>query len=241
MLQKSRAIVLHAIKYGDSSLIVDSFTSEWGRKSFMLKGVRKSRKSNRASLFQPMHILDLDVYFKDTRELQWIREAVFPGPPPMFTLDVRKSAQALFLAEVLKKTLHHEEKDPELFGFLSSSIEYLEHAGEGYFSFHLVFLFKLTRFLGIYPSRHTGQGELFFHHDAAKFSAFPGGEELEQEKVLGRLWAACFDIDYDTADQLFVNQEQRNLFLDSLLKYCSFHLENFNRLKSLDVVRSVFQ
>lgn len=240
MLSKTRAIVLHAIKYGDSSLIVDCFTRQWGRKSFLIKGVRKSRKGNRSNLFQPLFLLDLDVYFRDGRELQWIKEAGFPGRPPVFPGDVRKSTQAIFLAEVLKKTLHQEEKDEALFNFLESSIEFLDHSVEACFSFHLLFLFKLTRFLGFYPGRQNGQGDLFFHPDAGSFSQFPGGREIDMEKTLGTLWNACFTIDYSTADQVFTNHFQRNIFLDSLLGYYRIHQENFGELRSLEIIRSVF-
>jgi DNA repair protein RecO (recombination protein O) len=240
MLTKTRAIVLHSIKYGETSLIVDCFTGEWGRKSFLMKGIRKSVKHNRANLFQPLFLLDLDVYFKESRELQWIKEATFPEAPPTFPGDVRKSTQAIFLAEVLKKTLHHEEKDPGLFSFLASSIEVFEHSAEGFASFHLLFMFRLTRYLGFYPGRRNGQGDLFFHPEAGGFSEFPGGREIETEKELGRLWNACSNLDYSSVDQVFTNHHQRNIFLDSLLAYYRFHIENFGELRSLEIIRSVF-
>ena len=44
MQVNTKAIVLTAIKYGDTSLIVKAFTASDGLKAYMLKGVLASRK-----------------------------------------------------------------------------------------------------------------------------------------------------------------------------------------------------
>src|SRR6056297_3270400 len=103
MLQKSRAIILHAYRYGESSLIVHAFTEAWGRSAFLLKGVRKSRKNQRSSMFQPLYLLDLDVYYRDNREMQWIRDASFSSMSVVHDQDIIKSTQAIFISEVLMK------------------------------------------------------------------------------------------------------------------------------------------
>lgn len=44
MLTRTPAIVLSTVKYGEADLIARLYTRELGTQSYMLKGVRKSRK-----------------------------------------------------------------------------------------------------------------------------------------------------------------------------------------------------
>jgi DNA repair protein RecO (recombination protein O) len=240
MLQKTRAIVLHAVKYGDSSLIVQAYTEQWGRISMLLKGARKSRKSNRAVMFQPLYLLDLDIYYRDNREMHWIREAVFSDRVQGIHQDLVKSAQAIFLSEVLLKTIREEEKNPELFGFLQQSIQYFDAVVTASPSFHILFLFRLTRYLGFYPGNNFSADGYFFNTGTGLFSATPESLDLELETKLGEQWHHCFSSDYHSVDQLFSNHEQRNLFLDSLLRFYRRHHPSMKDLRSTDVLRTVF-
>ena len=57
----TKAIVLSSLKYSDSSLIVKCFTEEDGLKSYMLRGILKSKKGKlKAAYFQPLTLLKLE-------------------------------------------------------------------------------------------------------------------------------------------------------------------------------------
>ncbi len=240
MLQKTRAIILHAVKYGDSSLIVKAYTEQWGRASFILKGARKSKKSNRSVLFQPFYLLDLDIYYRDNRDLQWIREADFSRSMAGIRQDVVKSTQAIFLSEVLLKTIMEEEQNPELFSFLLQSVTYFESPVAASPSFHLLFLFQLSRYLGFYPAKNFSGTEQFFNIGAGRFSSTPDTVDFEYEKQLGLQWKSAFSSEYSSADQVFNNQEKRNMFLDSLLDFYRNHHPAMREIKSLEILRTVF-
>lgn len=240
MLQKSRAVVLHTYKYGDASLIVHCYTEQWGRRSFLLKGVRKASRQHRMNYYQPLFLLDLDVYYRDNRELQWIKEASFIDHIPGFQTDVKRSAQALFLTEVLMKVLKEEEKNEPLFDFLYRTVSYFESIENASASFHILFLFQLTRFLGFYPGKNFGQKYRYFNVITGSFSNAPPSSEIEKEKLLGKFWNTCFDATYLTIDQAINNQMNRNLFLDSLLDFYRYHFDLTGNLKSTEVLRSLF-
>jgi DNA repair protein RecO (recombination protein O) len=240
MLQKTRAIILHSFKYGDSSLIVHAFTEEWGRQTFMLKGVRKSKKTNRSNMFQALFTLNLDIYYRENREMQWIKEATFIDSAPTFSSDVVKSTQAIFLSEVLIKTLREEEKNSDLFSFIFHSIAYLESLESASPSFHLLFLFQLSSYLGFYPRNNYSEQSVFFDYTSGSFSGTPPTANLEEEAALGLGWKQCFKAGYSTIDQVFISQQSRNLFLDSLLNFYKLHHHSMAELKSLDILRTVF-
>lgn len=240
MLKKSRAIILHAYRYGDSSLVVHAFTEAWGRSVFMLKGVRKSKKNQRTVMFQPLYLLDLDVYFRENREMHWIRDASFSGQTMVHDPDITTSTQAIFISEVLMKTIGEEERNPDLFRFLAQSSAMLFSGGKTSPSFHLLFLFKLSRYLGFYPRNNYSEDNRFFNVESGAFSPIPDRLDTEKEVLLGMQWAACFTDDYYSDYQAFNNHEKRNLFLDSLLHFYRLHHHSMRELKSLDVLRTVF-
>lgn len=240
MLQKTRAIILNTLRYGESSLVVHAYTEQWGRVAFLLKGVRKPGKGHRANMFQPLYMLDLDIYHRDNREMHWIRDTSFSGPVPGMQHDVVKSTQALFLGEVLTKTVREEERNHELFAFLSASAKYFESLPEASPSYHILFLFELTRYLGFYPRNNYSKNYQFFNIGAGGFSSVPETADIAHEKALGEQWRACFENDYHTVDQVFINQEQRNRMLDALLQFYRLHHAISRELRSLDVLRTVF-
>ena len=62
MLHKTRGIVLHSVKYSETSLIVKTYTEAFGIQSYMVKGVRSHRSKMRPILFQPLTLLDMVVW-----------------------------------------------------------------------------------------------------------------------------------------------------------------------------------
>ena len=60
MQEKTRAIVIRTIKYGDSSIIVDLFTENRGMVSFLIRqsaGNGNRRSGKKHLLFQPLTVL----------------------------------------------------------------------------------------------------------------------------------------------------------------------------------------
>ena len=75
MTHKTKGIVLRGIKYGETSMVVTIFTEMFGVQTYMVNGVRTSkRSSSKANQFQPTAILDLVVYHSDNRSMQRIKE-----------------------------------------------------------------------------------------------------------------------------------------------------------------------
>ena len=102
-------------------------------------------------MLQPLHLLDLVVYHKNNNSVQRISE--LKNSPVLLSMpyDVIKSCIAIFLNEVLYKAIKQQGTDESMFGFVFSSVEWLDHQTEGLANFHLLFLIQLTRYLGFYP------------------------------------------------------------------------------------------
>src|SRR5512135_3668678 len=120
MLQKSRAIILHQLKYTDYGIIVQAYTRESGRVSLIVKGMRNKKSGRHNINFQPLSILDLVFYHKASRSIQVMREFSVAYTPAAIYSDVMKSAIALFLGEVLTSVLREESPNTAMFDFLEN-------------------------------------------------------------------------------------------------------------------------
>jgi len=108
MIEKTRGIVLHQLKYTDSGIVAWLYTRNFGRQSFMIKGIRNKKAGKHNVFFQPMSVLDMVVYFKESRGIQTLKEFSVSYAPSDIYFNVRKSSVAIFLGEVLASVLREE-------------------------------------------------------------------------------------------------------------------------------------
>ena len=80
MIHKTTGIVLHSIRYGETSVIARVSTRELGIQSCLTPGVRKSRARVKYNLFQPLTPVDLVIYSKERGGLSRVREISCPEP-----------------------------------------------------------------------------------------------------------------------------------------------------------------
>ena len=151
MLHKTRGIVFKTTDYGESSVIVQVFTEKFGLQSYIINGVKKPRAKISRNMLQPLHLLDMVVYYKNTGQVQRISELRNSPVLQSIPYDVIKSCITLFLNEVLYKAVRQQSADENLFDFVFNAIEWLDNQTEGVANFHLLFLTRLTRYLGFYP------------------------------------------------------------------------------------------
>jgi len=97
MLEKTRAIILHQIKYSDSGIVIQVYSRKFGRQSFLIKGMRNRKTGKHNILFKPLFILDLELYYKTTREMQNLKEFSVSLHHMISILILRKAALQSFL------------------------------------------------------------------------------------------------------------------------------------------------
>src|SRR5665811_125739 len=115
MLVTTEGIVLHSIKYGESSVIATIYTRDYGRQSYLINAAHGKKSKNKASLLQPLFLVDMVAYQKQTRELHRVKELKSNQVYQNLAVDISKSTTTIFLSEILYKTIHEQESYPELF------------------------------------------------------------------------------------------------------------------------------
>lgn len=75
MLQKTVGIVLHILKYNDTSNIVEMYTELSGRASFLVAVPRSKKAAVKSVLFQPLALIEFEADYRPNTSLFRIKEA----------------------------------------------------------------------------------------------------------------------------------------------------------------------
>jgi DNA repair protein RecO (recombination protein O) len=147
VIVSSEAVILKAIRYGDTSKIVTAYTKEFGKVSLMAKGAR-SRQSKFGSALEPLSHSHLVFYKKADRDLQLLSQADAITQYRHITGDHTRLASAFAMIELVHATTQSDEKHEELFDLLISDLAAMNDAGVQYTSVLLHFIFHLTMLQG---------------------------------------------------------------------------------------------
>lgn len=238
MQVRTKAIVLSALKYSDTSLIVRAYTASDGLKAYLLKGVLSSRKGKlKTAYFQPLTQLEIVAVHRNKGTLERINEAKLDVPYTTLHTDITKNAITLFLAEMLSNSIREEQADPGLFAYLQTALQWLD-THDHIANFHLYFLLALTRFLGCYPDMRHQEAPYFdllegHFTDSPKGKKVISGDELIQFKAL-------LGTNFDVVHLIKLNKKQRQLLLQLIVDYFELHLHGFRKPRSLAVLNEVF-
>lgn len=238
MLSENKCIVLSKLKYRDYDLIVKCYTLKRGVVSYLLRGVLKSKRSSTKIIyFQVLSQLQIEENYKTNQSLHTIKEVKTNYIYKSLHTNVYKSAIVLFLSEILSNVLREEEQSHELYNYIETALQYLDNE-EQYANFHLLFLLKLTRYLGFQPENKNLDYPFFnlqsgvFEVSATSIYSISGKNLTLLKQLLGT--------NFDELYSIKINAKHRQEFLDMLLHYFELHLDGFKKPKSLQVFNDVF-
>ena len=219
-MHKTRGIVFRFTKYGETSIIVNIFTEQFGLQSYIVNGVRSKSAKGKIALYQPLTLLELVVYHKENANILRIKEVHCAYPYRSLTSDVKKSSQAMFINEMLNKSVKEQSHAQELFDFLFEALITLDKQEIDYENSHLIFLLKLSRFLGFEPQliEEVLQGRL---------------ADEKEEALLTVLLKADFNT------RLLMTTINRRNLLYLILRFYATHIDNLGEIKSVQVLREV--
>ena len=239
MLHKTRGIVLHSVKYSESSLIVKVYTETFGLQSYLLKGIRSQKYKTRPALFQPLTLLDLVVYHKEKSSLHPVKEVRLAIPTHSTSSDIRKSSIALFLAEMIYRTIREEETNIPLFEFLWNGFILLNTTEEPFSNFHLLFAIKFCRFLGFQPQGNHSDHNRFFHLREGYFHPLFASPDECLDEEQSTWFDQLIQTDLDQLPLLSLPTRARAVMLDKILLYYRFHLPGFKEIRSHEILHAV--
>ncbi len=241
MLAATEGIVLHYIKYGESSVIATIYTKAFGRQTYIINAARSKKSQNKAGILQPLFLVDLITYQKQTREMQRIKEIKNTPVYQNIPFQVAKSSQAIFLAEMLYKTLMAQESSPETFEFIKNALLYFDLTENNTANFHLYFLFRLTEFLGFLPGTKKDGFEGWFDLKKGAVVPFEPPHPFFVHKEATNHICTLSALKINQIQQLKITGQMREYLLTKLVDYYQLHFQNLGEIKSLKVLKEVFE
>ena len=241
MLTKTQAIVLHSLKYGETRLIVDMFTRSQGRQSFIVSIPKSVKGKIKKQLFQPLTLLEIESDLRPKLQLQKLSDVRLASPFSSIPFDPNKLSISLFIAEFLYYALRSEQHNEPLFDYIVNSIQWLDAQTDRFANYHLVFLMRLSRFLGFYPNLdHYQTGDYFDLRESIFLSTPPVHRDFlhpqEAEKI-----QLMMRLDFPTMHLFRMSHQERNRLLEVSLIYYRLHLPDFPELKSVSVLQELYQ
>lgn len=227
-----KAIAIHTIPTNDKGGVVLLFTESYGIRPYYAALGKKS------PLFQPMTLLEVVERERRSGSMRMLAEVRREPPLLQVPTNPLKSAVALFMAEVLHRSLAEEQPMPGLFHYCHLSMQALDIDDE-VAAYPIGFLCRLIEHLGFSPPDNPKNLSCLdlVHGEWLELPPLHGdyldGADAERfAKVIGA--------PQDTMRSLLTRRADRRLLLDHLVRYLQIHLHHERDLKSYPVLREVF-
>jgi len=149
---KTEAIILKGFKYGDSSKIVTLFSSEAGKFSAIVKGVRNS-KSKLSGIFETLNHVSVIFNKKDNRDLQAISNADCISSYPDVKENFEKLMTAYRISELTSSMMYEYDVSKEVFILLRDVFNTLELSVNSFDLLFVMYQVKFAFIQGINPGR----------------------------------------------------------------------------------------
>lgn len=240
MFYKTDGLVINTIDYSDKYILAQIFTRQYGLITYMVSKSRSKNTKVPRSLFSPLALLHLEVEHKPSRSIQRILEVQITHHQYNTMKNMYKTSMVFFLSEFLTRILKDAEANEHFYGFLKQSVLILDMTENSIANFHLVFMLKLSHFFGFQPALDGYRQNSFFDMQNGVFVVqqplHKDYVNREESVHLARLSR----ISYENMHKFVFRRQDRINIINRILEYYKIHLNDFPKLKSLEVLHELF-
>jgi DNA repair protein RecO (recombination protein O) len=239
MNKKSRGIILQTTNYSETSLVVKIYTEQHGLGSYIVSGVRTRSSRFKSNIFQPLSLVEMVASGKPGQSLKRITEIQLSPPFSGIPGDVVKSSIAIFLAEVIYRSIREEEHNAALFGFLFNGIQILDVGSGNCSRFHIYFMIQLTRYLGFFPHGSCTEGISRFDLKEGMFTNAMPAHTFYLDTILSMYLFRFMNADFNDYQSVIIPGDHARQLLQSLVTYFEIHHTHGSTIKSHRVLEEV--
>jgi DNA repair protein RecO (recombination protein O) len=241
MLVKSEGIVIRTTRYSETSVITKIYTRLKGMLSFHIPGVFSPKSVIKPSFLQPLQVVEMDFYLKESHNLNKIKELKPLLQLQSLHFDIQKSSIGIFISEIISKTIKEEEANEELYDFIFKNILLLDSSGIQTANFPLFFMIQFTSFLGFYPGNEYSETNSIFDMLEGKFASTC----FDETKTISYPESLYFDKLLKAGNEHFtqidIPKNIRQNLLKMMVAYYQIHISGFHQLNSIRVLEDVFK
>lgn len=237
-----RCIALRTTKHSDRHSIVTAWSEQLGRVGLLVSAGTGREDRRRRALMMPLGMFECHARQRPGSDLYHISEVVPIYVPATLTDSPTRSAVALFMAEVIERTLRDAPPDEALTRSLFATIELLDSlpAGADLAMFPITFLCQFARLMGIAPEVDQWRRGAYFDLVDGRFRSSCPINHQHLPPDYARIAAAILRADFRTAGRLRLPLPTRRATLAALLQYFTLHLTDLTTLRSLPILQSLF-
>jgi len=152
MLYSTEAIILQTHNYGDTSLICNLFSKDFGKLALIAKGARTLKNPNRAIL-QPLHYIKVEYYYKPNRNMQLLKEASINNHYHKIKKNYSKLTYSYMCIDILNKISQFDNPCNIIFRLIKSTLHSINaNNAESVNLFYLFYQIQLLKYLGFQPN-----------------------------------------------------------------------------------------
>lgn len=233
-----RAVILKIVPYTDTQKIIHAYSQERGYLSFISPSYMIKRKNSPVHLLQ---ITEIEYFNSEKGTLHKLKTASPVYSLSHIYLDIYKMNIALLWAEILNLMLKNEGKNEALFQFIAQSVEYLNTTRQDIANFNLFFLYRLAAPIGFKINTSAWQEGYVFQINEGTFcpptTATPYVSGPNSARIIYQLCTCSVE----DLKNIPLNRQSRNILLDIILLFYSIHLQIDFNIKSIQVIREVFE
>lgn len=231
---------MHVLKYSDKNSIAHIYTDVRGRMSFLVPQGNTRAARMRNAMFMPLSIIEFEARIAPGRDLASLKDVKTVHQLASIYADPAKSAIAMFISELLTRTIQESERNSQLWQYLYQSILLLNSIEHGIANFHICFLYNLGAFLGIQPDTGTYHDGYWFDMENGVFTPMrpPHSHALSPKEAAAMITISRMS--FSNLHRFKLSHTQRNDILDTALRYFQLHNSTVGTMRSPDILRQLF-
>ena len=193
---------------------------------------------SKLAMLQPLSLVEITFSDDARKNLHTLRSLERDNSLKTIPFEPLKTCIALFIAELISKSIVEEEVNLELYKFLHGSVLLLDDDEGTPSNFHLKFMVEFTRFLGFYPdnSRYCNG---YFDLSEGEFASAEPIHSNHLKPDLANVFSQLIDARMSAYSQVQLTNIQRRELLQKLIDYYRLHLDGMKEVKSHLVLEEV--
>ncbi len=239
MLIKSKGIILRSIKYGETSLILDIYTENYGLNSYVIGGVRNKKSKTNIGGLQLMSLVEIIAYHKNIKTLFRIKEINSAHLYKRIPFEILRSSVGMFMIEILKHTLKENEENPDLFQFIFSWFKYLDETENSISNLHLLFMLELAEQIGIQPRDNFSLNNPYFDLMEGQFINSCPNHQYYLDALPSELLYDFMMQEKEYVHEIKCSNTQRRFLLDKLIQFYKLHIDNIKELHTFQILNEI--
>jgi DNA repair protein RecO (recombination protein O) len=237
---KTNGVIIRSIKYGETSLIIDIFTKDFGLRSYIVNGIRKSTSKKSAAILQVTNFVDIIAYDnKAADKLNRLKEFKLNKYHDGIYSNPIKSMISQFMIEVLRKCVKDYNENVELYEFMENWFTYLNETKESLRNALLVFMVQLAGLMGIGFSNDNMNDLEFFDLQEGEFTMRLPEHKYYLSGTPSAYLKLIINAEREDMHEFNIQSSIRSTLLNELVVFFRLHIESFGELKSLPILRSI--